>query len=217
LKKVLKFLGVGVVGLVILSAAFGGGTDKKDSGGSGDSSSASAAEASSTSSSKSSTTTKASCGTKATDGCTPHVSRNGSVRVDALRWRLAGVDTATTIGKSEFTNGTHADGTFVIVKLKVHSYKKESANLVGIDDVVSLKVGDAKISPSTEGEIAYSINNDGTDTLSSLEAISPGADKTITAVFDVPNSKLGQKIEARFGELGFGKTEGFVRLPSVIA
>jgi hypothetical protein len=157
------------------------------------------------------------CSSKATDDCTPHVGANKSVRVDALRWRIDDVSTATNIGANEFTDGTDADGVFVIAKLKVHSYRNESAQLVGVDDLVSLKVGGTKISPSTDGEIAYSIDNDNADTLSSLDAISPDADKTITAVFDVPESKLGRKMQLRFGELGFGSTEGFIRLPSLSA
>jgi hypothetical protein len=158
------------------------------------------------------------CTSKATEDCTPRVGPNNSVRVDALRWRVANVTTATNIGADEFTDGTSADGVFVIAKLKVHSYKKESAQLVGVDDLVSLKVGETKISPSTDGEVAYSIDNGGdADTLSSLDSISPGADKTITAVFDVPQSKLGRKMQLRFGELGFGQTEGFIRLPKLSA
>jgi hypothetical protein len=157
------------------------------------------------------------CTSKATDDCTPHVGPNNSVRVDALRWRIADVSRATNIGAGEFTDGTDADGVFVIVDLKVHSYRNESADLMGINDLVSLKVGTTKISPSTEGEIAYSIHNDNADTLSSLEAISPDADKTVTAVFDVPESKLGRKMELRVGELGFGSTKGFIRLPSLSA
>jgi hypothetical protein len=160
---------------------------------------------------------KPACTSKATDDCTPHVGPNNSVRVDALRWRVSDVTTATNIGASEFDDGTNADGTFIIATLNVHSSRKESADLMGVDDLVSLKIGGTNYSPSSEAEIAYSIYNDNADTLSSFESIGPDADKTVAVVFDVPESKLGRKMELRFGELGFGQTEGFIELPALSA
>jgi hypothetical protein len=42
-----------------------------------------------------------------------------------------------------------------------------------------------------------------------------GPDSTLTApvVFDVPTSVIGKKLELSFSELGFGSSQGFIRLP----
>jgi hypothetical protein len=48
-----------------------------------------------------------------------------------------------------------------------------------------------------------------------LDTVGPDSDRNGTVVFDVPKSKLGSKMEVRFGELGFGETHGYIRLPSL--
>jgi hypothetical protein len=53
------------------------------------------------------------------------------------------------------------------------------------------------------------------DELFLLETLGPDSDKSGTVVFDIPKSKLGDKLELRFGELGFGETHGYIRLPAL--
>jgi hypothetical protein len=48
-----------------------------------------------------------------------------------------------------------------------------------------------------------------------LDTIGPDSDRRGTVVFDVSRKVLSQKIEARFNELGFGETHGYIRLPSL--
>ena len=48
-----------------------------------------------------------------------------------------------------------------------------------------------------------------------FESLGPDSTTTGTVVFDLPESKLSQKLELRFGELGFGETHGYIRLPKL--
>jgi hypothetical protein len=151
---------------------------------------------------------KESCGTKATSDCTPRVGPNGSVTVDALKWRIASARSATELGDQTYGLGEKADGVFVIVDLEVTSSHDESVTLS--DSVIKLE---------TEGT-SYEADNDGTVAAIGageepffLESLGPDSTMTGTVVFDLPESKLGQKLELRFGELGFGETHGYIRLP----
>lgn len=153
----------------------------------------------------------ASCGTKATDDCTPHVGPGGSVRVDALVWNVTSAKTAATLGDQEYGLGAKADGVFVIVNLKATSKKDESATLTS--EVATLQV---------DGGNTYKPDNDGTvaaigagDDPFFLEDIGPDSTITGLVVFDVPRSVLGNKLEVSFGELGFGSTKGYIRLPQL--
>jgi hypothetical protein len=49
--------------------------------------------------------TTATCGSKATDECTPHVGPSNSARVDALIWRLTSVRQTQTIGEQQYGLG----------------------------------------------------------------------------------------------------------------
>ena len=71
------------------------------------------------------------CGSKAREGCTPHVSPGRSVRVDALTWRITGAKTASALGDQQYGLGEKANGVFAVVKLKVVSSRDESATLSG--------------------------------------------------------------------------------------
>jgi hypothetical protein len=153
---------------------------------------------------------KKSCGIKATDSCTPHVGPAGKVRVDALVWKIVSATTAKTIGDQQYGLGAKANGRFVILKLKVHSVRDQSADLS--DNVIKLEINDN----------TYDADNDGTVAAVGageqpffLDTIGPDSNRNGTVVFDVPPRKLKGKVEARFNELGFGSTHGYIRLPSL--
>jgi hypothetical protein len=104
--------------------------------------------------------------------------------------------------------GAKTDGTFVIVSLKVHSVKDESATLT--DDTIKLE--------TSEGN-SYSTDSDGTIAAIGanqqplwFEDIGPTLRSKV--VFDVPPSVIAnQRLRVRFNELGFGSTHGYIRLP----
>lgn len=200
---------LGIVGLFILigiiSAASGGGSS--DSTGSSDSGNASSSSAASDSSSK-----KSSCGIKATDDCTPRRTADQQVRVDALVWKVLSARTASSIGDQQFGAGAKAQGKFVVVKLRVHSVKKESATLT--DDIVKLTVDGKTYSSDSDGTFAASTSGEEPFLLND---IGPDSNRTGTVVFDVPDSVLSQSPDLRFNELGFGQTHGFIKLPTLSA
>ena len=112
-----------VLPMVLALAALSGCGDETSGGSSGSDSSDKKSE---TSSKTESSKKDAGCGTKATDDCTPHVGPNGKVRVDALIYRVLSVNTAKTVG-NQYTQ-EKADGTFVIINLRVRSDKDESCD-----------------------------------------------------------------------------------------
>jgi hypothetical protein len=149
------------------------------------------------------------CGRTASEDCTPHVGPNGSVRVDALVWRVESARTTPTIGEQQYGLGEKANGVFIVADLSVTSKKDESATVS--DDVIKLVV---------DGGNTYSADSDGTfaamtDGREPLFLTDIGPDSTLTApvVFDVPTSVIGKKLELSFSELGFGSSQGFIRLP----
>lgn len=158
----------------------------------------------------SSTGKSANCGTKATDDCTPHVGSNGKVRVDALIWRLKSAKTADTIGDQQYGLGAKASGRFIIVKLKVHSDKDQSATLT--DESIKLEVNGNTYDADNDGTVAAIGSG---EQPFFLDTIGPDADRSGTVVFDVPKKVLKKKIEVRFNELGFGETHGYIQLPSL--
>jgi hypothetical protein len=195
--KALKWLGIGFVLLIVIGAVAGGGSESSDSG-SDDS-------GSEQTSSGGQDEPDAKCKNVATDDCTPHVGPNGSVRVDALVWSVDSVETAETVGDMTYGLGEEADGTFVIVRLTVKSKKDETAAIAS--ETVQLASGGTLTEPDDEAAI-------GLDEATLIyEEVGPDATKSATVIFDVPPSKLNGKTELRFGELGFGSTEGFIALP----
>lgn len=150
------------------------------------------------------------CGTKATDDCTPHVGPGGSVRVDALTWKIVGAESTSTIGDQEFGLGSKADGVFVVVSLQVTSAKSESATLT--DNAFQLEVNGKTYDPDNEGTVAAV--GAGEEPFF-LEDIGPDSTVTGKVVFDVPQTVLSNKPEMRFNELGFGSTHAYIRLPSL--
>jgi len=217
MKKVLKFLAGGFVLLMIISAATGGGSKSSSSASDGSSTTAqsqtkSSSKSRSRDSSKQVAEKPATCGIKATDDCTPHVAADRKVRVDALVWNVKSVRTASTLGDTTYGLGEKADGEFVIVKLGVTSKRDESATLT--DDVMHLTIGGKTYSADSDGTIAAM--GAGQQPFW-FEDLGPDSHTNGTVVFDVPKSKLGRKMEMKFTELGFGSTEGYIRLPSFAA
>lgn len=150
------------------------------------------------------------CGTTATDDCTPRVGPNGSVRVDALVWKVAGAQTAASLGDTQYGLGANADGVFIVVNLTVTSKKNESATIT--DEAIQLEAPNGN---------TYKADSDGTVAAIGqgqeplfLEDIGPDATLQSKVVFDVPKPVANQKLQVRFGELGFGPTHGYIRLPT---
>jgi hypothetical protein len=207
MRKAIKWIVLGFVGLVVIAAIAGGSSDSKSSG---DTAGSGASDAASSSSKSSDAKKPDGCGIKATDDCTPHVSSAGKVRVDALVWHIKSARVTETIGDQKYGLGAKASGKFIVLKLGVHSDKDESADLT--DNSIKLEVNGN----------TYDADNDGTVAAVGagekpffLDTIGPDADREGTVVFDVPESVLGKKIEVRFNELGFGETHGYISLPSV--
>lgn len=144
---------------------------------------------------------KAACGTRATDSCTPHVGSSGHVRVDALVWHLTSARTAKAIGNQQFGLGAKANGVFVIVKLRVHSDKNQSATLT--DDAVKLEVRGNTYDADSDGTVAAMGAGEQPFL---VDTIGPDSDRNGTVVFDVPPRVLREGPELRFNELGFGST-----------
>jgi hypothetical protein len=202
---------IGFVGLIVISAiANGGGSSSSTTTGDDVGGSSARVEQSNPDEQSS---TKPECGRRATDECTPRVSMGESVRVDALNWKVTGVETASTLGDMQYGLGEKADGTFVIVNLKVRSSKDESATLT--DEVVQLETADGNTyKADTDGTVAAIGQGD-----QPLWFDDIGPDSTITTkvVFDLPASALRKKLSVRFGELGFGTTHGYIRLSGLSA
>lgn len=201
------------LGLVVLSIAAAAGSGGDKSSNSSDSDAANqapdATDASANTDTPAANPKPASCGKKATDDCTPHINLGGSVRVDALVWKVKSVSTATQIGDQQYGLGAKADGRFVVVSLSVHSDRNESATLT--DNVFQLEVGGNTYDTDSDGTIAAI--GAGQQPLF-LEDIGPDADVNGKVVFDVPKSVLSKKVELRFNELGFGSTHGYVDISS---
>ena len=201
------FLG-GFALLAVIGAASGGGSSTSTSSSSNDES-ATKVEASASGKKSAKKADNAGCGKTATDDCTPRVAWNdGYVRVDALLWKVNSVETTKAIGDMQYGLGQKADGRFVVAKLKVRSKKDESATLT--DNAMKLQIGDTTYDPDTEGTVAAI--GDGQEPFF-LRDLGPDSSTTGTVVFDVPESKIGKKMELRFGELGFGQTHALVQLP----
>ena len=124
-------------------------------------------------------------------------------------WGVKSARTTPTIGEQQYGLGEKANGVFIVADLSVTSKKDESATIS--DDVIKLIVN---------GGNTYSADSDGTfaamtDGQEPLFLTDIGPDSTLTApvVFDVPASVIGKKLELSFSELGFGSSQGFIRLP----
>jgi hypothetical protein len=202
-KKKRWIISLGLILLIVLVSVASSGSSDKDSASSGGSSSSS-----------SSGSGKSDCGTTATDNCTPVVQPGGSVRVDALRWKVLSARTASTIGDTTYGGGAKADGVFVIVKLQVHSLKDQSATLT--DDAIKLHTSGAEYSADSDGSIAADFSSSGGgDQPFFLKDIGPDVTTKGIVVFDVPKTLLHKSLKIRFNELGLGSTHGFIRLPSL--
>ena len=151
-----------------------------------------------------------SCGSRATDDCTPRVSKRKTVRVDALYWQVKSATVRKSIGEMTYGLGEKADGVFVVVDLKVRSAKSESVTLT--DNVFQLEVDGKTYDPDSDGTIAAV--GAGDDPFF-LEDIGPDATTRGKVVFDVPKSALKKDVAMRFNELGFGTTHAYIELPKL--
>jgi len=147
------------------------------------------------------------CGTRATDDCTPSVGPNGSVRVDALRWRVKNAEVAKTIGDPDLF-GAKADGVFVIVTLQATSKKSESATLT--DNAFQLETKDGKTYDTDSDGTVAALGGDTKPLF--LEDIGPDSTVKGKVVYDVPKGALKKNLRMRFNELGFGSTHGYIAL-----
>jgi hypothetical protein len=153
---------------------------------------------------------KRSCGSRATDDCTPRVGQKSRVRVDALYWQVKSAKTATTIGDMTYGLGEKADGVFVVVDLRVKSAKSESVTLT--DNVFQLEIGGKTYDTDSDGTIAAVGAGENPFF---LEDIGPDATTRGKVVFDVPKRALKKNVLMRFNELGFGTTHAYVKLSSL--
>jgi hypothetical protein len=144
----------------------------------------------------------ASCGTKATESCTPQVGPDGSVQVDTLTWHVRKAFQATSIpGATEAENKTAPEGdTYLVAFLKVTSGKNEP--VTPTRELVKLKVG----SRTYTQIVTYA-------TLWEAKPLQPNERADLAAAFQVPVSELGHHPELQFNELGFGQTHGYIALP----
>lgn len=205
MKKVLKWIAIGFVGLVVLVAIAGGGSETTDE----DSSSAPNTGGAAPRDAARATPEDEGCSSVASDDCTPRVNFGGSVRVDALIWKVTSVRVADALGDQTYGLGAKADGKFVIVTLRVRSDKDESATLAG--EEVKLEVGGNTYDPDNEGTTAAI--GAGEEPFF-LEDIGPDSTVVGKVVYDVPDSVLSKKVEVRFNELGFGDTHGYIDITS---
>lgn len=207
-KGVLKWVALGFVCLIVLVAIFGEGASDPAAPESG--SSANSTDASKSSDSADSNAPAANdCVNRATDDCTPKVASNRAVRVDALTWSIKGASATATLGDQQYGLGAKADDVFLVVTVRVHSNKNESATIT--DNAIKLEGSDGN-TYSTDSEGTIAALGTGEDTLM-LEDIGPDQTTTSKIVFDVPRRVLASGASLRFNELGFGSTHGYIKLP----
>jgi hypothetical protein len=147
----------------------------------------------------------ASCGTKATESCTPRVGPDGSVRVDTLTWHVRKTfQTPLLPGATSAENKTAPEGdTFLVAFLKVTNGKTDP--VTPTRELVKLKVG-----PRTYTQIVTYA------TLWEAKPLQPNTPADLAAAFRVPAGELAHHPELQFNELGFGQTHGYIALPQPI-
>lgn len=193
------------IGLLAASLIIGTATGCAETEPAGDGTSSRSA---SNTSSKSKNEKGNSCGSKATDDCTPHLTGRKKLRVDTIDYRVTGASSAQQIGDDTYGLGEQADGTFVTVQVSATNGKDESVTLT---DVFKLEVGGKTYEPDNDGTIA-AMGAGGEPFF--LKQIGPDVTARGSVVFDVPKSAVRKKLELRVGELGFGTTHGYIRLPA---
>jgi hypothetical protein len=203
---------IGAILVVVIAIGAAGGSSSKKTDASRDAASTSTGATGESAKSEAKKTAPkkadAGCGIKATDDCTPHVGAEGTVRVDAMYWKVKGVRVTKTIGDQTYGLGEKADGKFVVVTLQVRSDKNESATLT--DNVFQLEIDGNKYDPDNAGTVAAVGAGENPFF---LKDIGPDVVSTGKVVFDVSPSVLKKKTEMRFNELGFGETHGYILLP----
>lgn len=214
-QRPLPLVGVGLLALFIIAGIAGGGSDTKKDTATAEQSSSSSDSTTTAEQKKSTPTTEDKpkpdgCGVKASDDCTPHAGPNGVVQVDTLRWRVKNATYTKTIGEQQYGIGEKADGVFVVLSLSVRNGKDESVTLT--NDIVQLEIDGNKYDVDSDGTVAAI--GDGQNAFI-LEDVGPDVTAKGKVVFDVPRSALKKNIEARFNEIGFGSTHGFIAVDPV--
>jgi hypothetical protein len=171
----------------------------------------SAASSSSKKATKSTATThpNSGCGTKATEGCTPHVGPRGTVRVDTLDWTLTDAYQAPSVPTTE-QHAPEGDS-YVIAFLKVHSGKNETVTLTS--EVATTKVGKRTYKQDSAALAEWSYAPSPSLLLQQIEV---GETLRLTAIFRLPSTELSHHPELQFNELGFGETHAYIALAQPI-
>lgn len=204
-----KWVVGGIVGVVIVAAAAGGSstsTDEKDNAGSGGSAEKPSAAG------KAKGNEDPEKPNNATDDHTPRVASNGKITVDGIVYSVTSVDQRKTIGDPTFGAEEQASGTYLVVNVKAHSTKGETATLS--DDTFKVTYeGGPEYSADTDGTVALLLEGgeSGSEPFF-LTDVQPDSNEKGALVFDVPDAVLGKKLELRVNELGLGSTHGFIRL-----
>jgi len=146
---------------------------------------------------------------EATDDNTPHVAAPGPVKVDGVIYRITSAKTSKQIG-DQYT-GEAAAGVFLTLTVKAKSVRKSTGTLSG--DTIKLEAGETTYDADKEGSTAALLSG-GASQPFFLEDIQPGTTTSGVIVFDIPPDLLNKKVEARFNELGFGPTHGYIRIPA---
>lgn len=207
MKKWMKWT-LGVFALLVVIGIATGGGESSSGGGDSEQASSQSSDEEASASKEPAKKKKTSCGSKATDDCTPHLTGTKKLRVDTIDYRVSGASTSQQIGDDTYGLGEKADGTFVTVELSATNGKSESVTLT---DVFKLEVDGKTYEPDNEGTVA-AMGAGGEPFF--LKQIGPDVTAKGSVVFDVPASAVGKKLELRVGELGFGSTHGYIRLPA---
>jgi hypothetical protein len=147
----------------------------------------------------------------ASDDYTPHVAASGQVTVDGIVYSVTSVEQRKSIGDSSLGLDEKASGTYLVVSLSAHSTKGQTETLTDETFKVTYD-GGPQYSADNDGTVALTMEGSGSEKPFFLTDIQPDSDEKGAIVFDVPNAALGQKLELRVNELGFGSTHGFIRL-----
>src|SRR4051794_7809064 len=145
----------------------------------------------------------------ASDDYTPHVAATGQVTVDGIVYSVTSVEQRKSIGDSSLGLDEKASGTYLVVSLSAHSTKGQTETLTDETFKVTYD-GGPEYSADNDGTVALTMEGSGSEKPFFLTDIQPDSDEKGAIVFDVPNAALGQKLELRVNELGFGSTHGFI-------
>jgi hypothetical protein len=209
-----KWVGGGVVALVVIAVATNSGSDstKKGDNGSGNQA-GTKADQTKGDKQKAEANKNPEKPNNASDDYTPHVGANEPVTVDGIVYSVKSVKQRKSIGDPQFGAAEQASGKYLVVDIAAHSTKGESATLSDNTFKVTYD-GGPSYSADTDGTVALQLAGaDGGSEPFFLTDIQPDGDERGKVVFDVPAAAIDKKLELRVNELGFGTTHGYIRLP----